>query len=114
MPWVKLDDSFDAHKKARKAGLEALGLHLRALSNAGKELDDHVDREWVRERGGPKGEKLAQQLVEARLWETNGDGWIIHDFFDFNPTREEWDTDRAKRSNAAKRAASARWKARNA
>ena len=109
MPWVKLDDSLDEHRKVRKAGLEALGLHLRALSHAGKEMDDHIEPEWVEERAGRRGTKLAARLVEVGLWEANGNGWLIHDYHDYNPTREEWEAERAKRSAAGKRAACARW-----
>lgn len=114
MPWVKLDDSFHGHRKVRKAGLEAIGLHARALSLAGQEMDAHIDLEWVRECGGRNWRKLAEVLVSAGLWETNGDGWIIHDYHEYNPTREEWEAERAKRTAAGKRAASARWSARNA
>lgn len=115
MPWVKLDDTFDQHKKVRKAGLEAIGLHARALAHAGREMDGgHVDPEWVEERAGRRGKALVAKLVAVGLWEPNSDGWIIHDFNEYNPTREEWDAERAKRSAAGKRAASARWSRRNA
>lgn len=110
MSWVKLDDSFDGHKKVRRAGLEATGLHARALSHAGKEMEGgHIDPEWVEERAGKRGLKLAEKLVQVGLWEPNGNGWVIHDYLDYNPTREEWEAERAKRSAAGKRAASARW-----
>lgn len=110
MPWVKLDDAFWHSKKVRNAGLEATGLHARALSFAGEEgYDPHISREWVQEVAGRKGAKLAAVLVEVGLWERNGNGWLIHDFHDFNPTSKQWLADCAKRSAAGKRAASARW-----
>lgn len=110
MPWVKLDDSFDQHRKIRKAGLEATGLHARALSHSGRaEEDGHIDPEWVLERAGRKGAKLAALLVDVGLWETNGDGWLIHDFLDYNPSAADINRDRAKRSAAGKAGASARW-----
>jgi hypothetical protein len=110
MPWVKLDDAFWRNKKVRKAGHEAIGFHARALSFAGDEgYDPHISREWVDEAGGRHGRKLAEKLVAADLWEVNGDGWIIHDFHEYNPTPEQYAADCAKRSAAGKRGASARW-----
>ena len=111
MPWTKLDDSFHGHRKIRRAGLAATGLHARALSLAGEQMDAHIDREWVEESGGRNWQKLVAKLVEVDLWEVNGNGWIVHDYHDYNPTREEWEAERAKRSAAGKRAASARWSA---
>ena len=32
MPWAKIDDKLHGHPKAAEAGLEALGLHLLAMS----------------------------------------------------------------------------------
>jgi hypothetical protein len=110
MPWVKLDDSFDAHRKVRKAGLEAVGLHTRALSHSGRVGENgHIDPEWVIERAGKRGLKLAAALVEAGLWDLNGDGWTIHDYLDYNPSKAEIDSERARKSAAGKRAADARW-----
>lgn len=109
MPWVKLDDAFYRNRKVRKVGLEATGLHARALSYAGENLDAHIDTAWVEEVGGKNAQKLAARLVEEGLWEQNGNGWVIHDFHEFNPTLEEYEAEAAKRSAAGKRAASARW-----
>lgn len=103
MPWGRLDDSFDAHRKVRRAGLEATGLHARALSYcAGALTDGHIDPEWVEERAGRRGKQLADRLVDAGLWEPNGDGWQIHDYLNVNPSRE---TVLAKRAAEAERKA---------
>jgi hypothetical protein len=114
MAWGRLDDSFDAHRKVRRAGLEAVGLHARALSYcAGSLTDGHVDPEWLTERAGRRAERLAEQLVAAGLWEHNSDGFVIHDYLEYNPSREEVEASRAelsaKRSEAGRRGAEARW-----
>lgn len=107
MAWVKLDDKFHSHRKVRRAGLAAVGLHCRAMSyTADERLDGHVDLPWVKEVGGAQAMRLAQALVDAGLWETNGDGWVIHDYLDFNPSGAEIS---AKRSAAGKKGAEARW-----
>ena len=90
MPWGRLDDSFDAHRKVRRAGLEAVGIQARALSYcAGALTDGKVDPEWLEERAGRRASKLGELLVVAGLWEPNGDGWVIHDYLDYNPSRQE-------------------------
>jgi hypothetical protein len=110
MPWVKLDDKLHGHPKASKAGLEALGLHVLAMSHCGAYgQDGHVAPEFVQEKGGAKGLKLAERLVESGLWETNGDGWLIHDWHEYNPSADDLAEQRAKRSAAGKAAAAARW-----
>lgn len=111
MTWVKIDDRFHSHRKVRQAGLEATGLHVRALSySAAEDLEGHVETAWVTEAAGKRAAKLVAALVDAGLWEPNGNGWVIHDYLDFNPTNEE----RAKKAADAKRAADKRWGKRNA
>ncbi len=90
MAWTKLDDSVDTHPKVRRAGNEAFGLHCRALAYCtGQLTDGHIDVAWVKERAGSRGKRLVQALVAAGLWEPNTDGWVIHDYLDFNPSRAE-------------------------
>lgn len=89
MPWVKLDDSFYSHPKVVAAGAEAVGLYVMALTYASHHLTDgHVPSAWVREKVGARAAKLASSLVEHALWSENGTGWVIHDYLDYNPSRE--------------------------
>lgn len=90
MAWAKLDDSVDTHPKVRRAGNEAFGLHCRAIAySTGQLTDGHIDPEWVRERAGSRAKRLVDALVGAGLWEANGDGWLIHDYLDHNPSRAQ-------------------------
>lgn len=99
MAWGRLDDSFDAHKKVRRAGLEATGLHARAMAYcAGALTDGHVDPEWLAERAGRKAGALSKLLLVAGLWEPNDDGFVIHDYLDYNPSRDEVEEKRRKDS----------------
>jgi hypothetical protein len=95
MPWVKLDDSFFSHPKVVTAGTEAIGLYVMALTYSAHHLTDgHVPAGWVKEKAGPKARKLAAALTEPPsgfehgLWDLNGTGWVIHDYLDYNPSRE--------------------------
>lgn len=88
MPWVRLDDGVDSHRKVRRAGNEAFGVWTRSLCySAGALTDGHVDPEWLQERTGRHAARVSGLLVVAGLWEPNDDGWVIHDYLDHNPSR---------------------------
>lgn len=95
MPWAKVDDKLHAHPKAARVGLEALGLHLLAMSYvAAYETDGHVPANFPVEKAGEQAGELVQKLTAAPegtagLWESNGDGWIIHDWLQYNPSKRE-------------------------
>lgn len=101
MTWTKLDDGFHSHPKVLAAGLEAVGLHTLALSYSSQYLTDgHVGRAFVERHAGRRADRLAQQLVDAGLWEPNGgDEWVIHDYLEFNPSREQITARRRADSN---------------
>ena len=86
MPWVPLDDNFHSHRKVVTAGLEAVGLHVRALSWVGANLTDgHIPTAVGRQFAGTRIHTLAQRLVDAGLWEVDDDGWRIHGWTERNP-----------------------------
>lgn len=95
MSWAKIDDALHAHPKvarAWKAHPRAVGLHLLAVSYCSAYLTDgRVDLEFVEGKMPVVRERAAvtQALVAAGLWVEADDGWLIHDWHDFNPTRAE-------------------------
>lgn len=94
--WVKLDDQFHDSPKIVGLSLEAIGLHALALSYCGDRLTDgHLSGGWVRMRSAGRGE-LAEELIEAGIWSRNGNGYLIHDFLDYNPSREQVEGEREK------------------
>ena len=83
MSWFPVDDAFHSHPKARKAGMEAVGLWTLAGSHCMAYLTDgFVADWWVKEK--PKGPTLARRLVNAELWRVGekGDekGFWFHDW----------------------------------
>lgn len=83
MSWFPVDDAFHSHPKARKAGMEAVGLWTLAGSHCMAYLTDGFVAEWwVKEK--PKGAALARRLVTAGLWrigENEGEqGFWFHDW----------------------------------
>lgn len=100
--WSKVDDKLHNHRKARKAGLEAMGLWVVCLSYCGDQLTDGFVPDWyvATWHPGAKGLRLAHQLVKAGLWipaENDGEiGWEFHDYLELNPTRKKVLADRKK------------------
>src|SRR6266702_5765068 len=92
MPWFRLDDSFHSHPKVIAAGNEATGLFVRCGTHAAEHLTDgFVGRDIVTLYGD---ETLAAALVRVRLWHRARGGWTIHDYLDYNPSREQVERER--------------------
>jgi hypothetical protein len=111
VPWVKLDDSFWANPKVEDVGNEAAGAYVRMLSFCGQHLTDgHVKESAARYIATPR---LLKKLEEHAFIERNGNGWVIPDYLDYNPTREKAKEKRKVRSEAGKRGGEASSKGRS-
>jgi hypothetical protein len=94
MPWIKIDDRLHAHPKfvaAWAADPASVGLELFALSHSAAYLTDGaVDEIFVRSlfRSAARRRRAIAALVDAGLWLPTGDGWVIHDYLDYNESRE--------------------------
>lgn len=92
MSWVKLDDQFFSHPKAREAGKDACLLYLAGLTYCARHLTDGTipkssvaiiaAEAWARPSS-------ARKLVEAGLWHDHGTHYTAHDYLDHNPSREQ-------------------------
>lgn len=91
MPWGRLDDSLYDHPKLDALGkhrLAGVGLNTLAMSWSNRYLTDgFVPRERVLRLGGTY--NLADALVTAGLWEKVEGGFRIHDFLDYNDSRDD-------------------------
>lgn len=100
MSWVKVDDQMTRHPKWLSLGKDRLpcqGLWLDGMCYASGYLTDGL----VPDAAIPPGaQKLAERLVEAGLWDRTEDGYEIHDYHDYQPTRAEVLERRAARSAA--------------
>lgn len=109
MPWFRLDDSFHSHPKVIAAGNEAVGLYVRCGTYAAQHLTDgFVSKSIVTLYGA---ESLAARLVETGLWHRTRGGWNIHDYLDYNPSRETVEKERkaaAERQRRSREAKSSR------
>jgi hypothetical protein len=90
--WFKVDDLLHGHRKARRAGLAAMGLWTLAGSWCAQQLEDGFVPEWF-VLSWPGGDVAAKLLVEAGLWTEDtheGEvGFRFHDWPDFQPSRAQ-------------------------
>lgn len=95
MTWARIDDSFYTHRKIRRAwhrSQASIGLHAFAIAYAADHTTDgHVPPEFVMDQLPDDEQRKAaiEALIEAGLWRQNGDGYYIHDFLDYNPSRAD-------------------------
>jgi len=108
--WIRLDDNFADHPKVAAAGPLAGWVHVCGLVYCGRFLTDGFVPENIAFRladfeglgiatGGIRGvaefghditmAELIERLVEVGLWEPCNGGYMIHDYLDYNPTREQ-------------------------
>lgn len=111
MAWVRLDDSFAEHPKLARAGPLAMAMQVAALCYANRNLTDgfvpravaplllNLDGLYLAfpEAGSLLGgeeplavswQAVAESLVRAGLWEEEKGGYRIHDYLNYQPSRE--------------------------
>jgi len=109
MPWVRLDDQFADHPKVVQAGPLAGWLHICALTYCARYLTDGFIPQAIVPRladftgigivdvnGGHAAfghdvtvQELVDRLVDVGLWDVVDGGYMIHDYLDYNPSKEE-------------------------
>jgi hypothetical protein len=111
--WGRLDDGFYAHPKVRRALDQdpmAVALFALAISwSAGHEQDGAIPDEAM-QMLAPKAtarRKALKVLEDGGLIHRNGSGWLLHDYLDYNYSREELE-ERRQRDRRRKAAGSAR------
>lgn len=137
MVWGKLDDGILDNPKLAQVGWLGFGLYAAGLVYCNRNLTDGfiprasartlLDTEYLASDGriltvavtsGMSGEDVtcamvAEWLVAAGLWDMTDGGYLVHDFLDHNPSREQVEAKRnhisSVRASAGKRGAEARW-----
>jgi hypothetical protein len=97
--WVKLDDRFPTHPKMMGLTDRAFRAHVIGICYAAAHLTDGMV---------PPGivpPRSSRELVAAGVWLVCPEGFLIHDYLDYNPSREQV---REERRRAAERTAKSR------
>lgn len=104
MTWVKLDVRFPTHTKTLDVGPVAEALWLRGLCYAGAHLTDgFIPFGFVRRMNDLDGQAEADRLADAGLWETADGGWLIHDYLEYQRSRDDAEDLSIKRAEAGRR-----------
>ena len=112
MSWVRLDDQFPDHPKVAGLSNEAFCLHVTAMCWTAKQqtygkLPYRLLSRLAWRCQDPA--TASAELEAAGVWDKTPEGWEIHDFLVYNPTKEQTAELAAKRSEAGKAGADARW-----
>jgi len=92
MAWLRIDDRVRTHPKIATAGPAAAWLWFCGICYCREHLTDGfipkpVVTTLAMNLSSPL--KHAARLVEVRLWEETPGGYQVHDFLDWNPSREQ-------------------------
>jgi hypothetical protein len=99
MAWVKLDDHFDQHPKIAQLSDSAVALFVASLAYSNRNLTDgfiprQVGLGQLRYCDGNTTPPI-NELEAVGLWEQVTGGWSIHDYDEYQPSRESVLADRA-------------------
>lgn len=110
MTWVRIDDDVVDNLKTLQMWAQdpaAFALDVRGIAYCAKHLTDgflpdEILALWF--GGEPeKGHRLTEILVAVGRWDRAEGGFDIHDFLDYNKSREEVELERAKRAKSGKK-----------
>ena len=102
MTWAKLDDLFPENEKVSGLNDGAFRLHIHALCYAARNLTDgRIPYSAKRGLGGTI--SRISELLDAGLWEVHEGGWVIHDYLEYNPSREQVQAQRQKKADAGRK-----------
>lgn len=89
MPWAAFDDEFWINPKLQRLSDKAHRLYVRAIGYSAKYMTDGVvDTTALHTLAATR--KVCDELVAAGCWQPVPDGgYQIHDYLDFNPTRQQ-------------------------
>lgn len=106
MTWVRLESDFPNHPKVIAAGGDAALLFVAGLCYCNAHLTNGripgavIPRLTDRKRPTA----LARRLVEVGMWTEDGDGYLVHDFLEYQPSA---DAVKAQRADVAEKRAAA-------
>lgn len=138
--WVKLDNGIATHPKILTAGPLALAIQIRAICYASQNQTDgflptnaipllltgldQIDIE-TGSITGSEGQPIAgfgttasdldwpHIMVTAGLWDAEKNGYMIHDYLQWNLSKKQYESMKKKLSSAGKKGMKSRWMSHN-
>lgn len=90
MPWVRIDEEIGDNAKWMGASLAARGLWVSALAYSGRNLTDgFIPSVWAQREASGEAGQLTDELVSLGLFEHADCGFIIHDYEDYQFSKEQ-------------------------
>lgn len=120
MPWVRFDDQYPIHRKVDGLSDAAFRLHTSAIFWSARNLTDgfvsREDLDGVSARVRTP-ERFAAVCVDRDVWHlagedcpsekcpapVDGDGWVIHDYWEFQPSKAQVLKDRESAARRQKK-----------
>lgn len=114
MPWANFDDQYAEHPKNWELSDAGFRLHTAAILYSNRHrTDGDIPASKVRTLVPKYRPAALTELLAEGHWIDMGDFYTIHDFLDWNRSREEVETSRMHlskvRSEAGKKGARVRW-----
>ncbi|MDR1790468.1 MAG: hypothetical protein LBR20_02210 [Propionibacteriaceae bacterium] len=90
MAWLKTDDDWCFHPKVIPLSLSARGVWFSCATYCAKKASDYITLPEIRIAcGGTVSKRLIQELVDAGLWEARTAGFSFHDWYDYQPSKDQ-------------------------
>lgn len=91
MPWARFDERYPGNRKVRRLSDAAFRLDVSAICWSNEHLTDgKIPDDDLETIGDVKRAKsAANELVRKGRWEQLDDGYLIHDFLEYNPSKEK-------------------------
>jgi len=105
MAWALVDDKYFSNPKITSLPVPVSYMYLASLAFANGYMTDGIITPpgllIIATQAKIKNAKAAaESLVEAGLWEAVGEGWFIHDYFEYNKSKAFILTEREKKAAA--------------
>ena len=110
MPWANLDDQFPKHPKVLPLSDAAFRLHVAGICYCAQyETNGVVSAEMVPLLVPRFKARTLEELVSRRLWMPHAEGHEIHDYLEWNRSKQQIEDERERKRKAGKKGAEKRW-----
>lgn len=110
MPWANLDDQFPKHPKVLPLTDAAFRLHVSGICYAAQYLTDGLVEAAVVPLLVPRYRpRTLEELLARGLWLQHDAIYEIHDYLEWNRSREQVEAERERKRKAGRMGAQSRW-----